>query len=140
MTKTYMPKLVLNHDELLAVALYVMTSQAGIQYERLSGGQLRITIDQNGVTLLKEKSTPSYVYVQEGGSASELYLHEYETKVDAMAGRVKCASAGAYKTGGIVEIPPCLRLLGDVFFATAEALVGTVPGLALYRDGEVGGI
>ena len=140
MTKTYMPKSFSNHDELLAIALYVMTSQAAIQYERLPGGQLRITIDQNRVTFLKEKSTPSYVYVQEGGSASELYLHEYETKVDAMAGRIKCASAGAYKTGGIVEIPPCLRLFGDVFFATAEALVGTVPGLALYGDGEVGGI
>lgn len=140
MTKTYMPKLFLNHDELLAVALHVMTSQAEIPYERLSGGQLRIIIDPNGVTLLKEKSTPSYVYVQEGGSLSELYLHEYETKVAAMAGRVKCASAGAYKTGEIVEISPCLRLLGDVFFATAEALVGTVPGLALYRDGEGGGI
>ncbi|USX14225.1 hypothetical protein NHH88_00050 [Oxalobacteraceae bacterium OTU3CAMAD1] len=140
MTKTYMPKLVLNHDELLAVALYVMTSQAAIQCERLSGGQLRITIDQNDVTLLKERTTPSYVYVQEGGSASELYLHEYETKADAMAGRVECASAGAYKTGGIVEISPCLRLLGNVFFATAEALVGTVPGLALYVDEEVGGI
>lgn len=140
MTRTYKSKLFLNHDELLAVALYVMTSQAAIQYERLSGGQLRITIDQSGVTLLKEKSMPSYAYVQEGGSASELYLHEYETKVDAMAGRAKCASAGAYKTGEIVEISPCLRLFGDVFFATAEALVGTVPGLALYADGEVDGI
>ena len=124
----------------MAVALYVMTSKAAIQYERLPGGQLRITIDGNGAALLKEKSTPSYVYVQQGGSMSELYLHEYETKMDALAGRVNCASDGAYKTGEIVEISPCLRPLGNVFFATAEALVGTVPGMSLYGDGEVGGI
>ena len=124
----------------MAVALYLMTSKAAIQYECLPGGQLRITIDRNGAALLKKKSTPSYAYVQEGGSMSELYLHEYETKMDALAGRVNCASAGAYKTGGIVEISPCLRSLGSVFFSTAEALVGTVPGLALYGDEEGGGI
>ena len=119
----------------MAVALYVMTSKAAIQYEELPGGQLRITIDQNGAAWWKEKSTPSYVYVQEGGSMSELYLHEYETRMDALAGRVNCASAGAYKTGAIVEVSPCLRSLGNVFYATAEALVGTVPGLALHGEG-----
>jgi hypothetical protein len=138
MTKTYMPRLVLNHEDAMSVALYVMTSKAEIQYERLPGGQLRITIDQNGAAWLKEKSTPSYVYVQEGGSMSELYLHEHGTQMDALVGRVNCASAGAYKTGAIVEIAPCLRSLGNVFYATAEALVGTVPGLVLY--GEGGGI
>jgi len=140
MTKTYKPNLCLNHDDAMAIALFVMTSKAAIQYERLPGGQLRITIDRNGAALLEEKSMPSYVYVQEGGSMSELYLHEYETKMDALAGRVNCASVGAYKTGGIVEISPCLRSLGNVFFSTAEALVGTVPSLALYRGGEGGGI
>ena len=138
MTKTYIPKLFLNHEDAMAVALYVTTSKAAIQYERLPGGQLRITIDQNGAALLKEKSAPSYAYVQEGGSMSELYLHEHETKMDALAGRVNCASAGAYKTGAVVEISPCLRSLGNVFYATAEALVGTVPGLALYGEGSGG--
>ena len=138
MTKTYTPKLFLNHEGAVAVALYVMTSKAAIEYDRLPGGQLRITIDQHGAALLKEKSKPSYVYVQEGGSTSELYLHEHETMVGALAGRLNCASAGAYKTGAVVEISPYLRLLGDVFYATAEALVGTVPRLALYREG--GGI
>lgn len=139
MTKNYMAKLFLNHEDAIAVALYVMTSKAAIQYERLSGGQLRITIDRQGAALLKEKSKPSYVYVQEGGSMSELYLHEHETKMGALAGRINCTSAGAYKTGAIVEISPCLRSLGDVFYATAEALVGTVPGLTLYEE-EGGGI
>ena len=138
MTKTYKPNLCLNHDDAMAIALFVMTSKAAIQYERLPDGQLRITIDRNGATLLKEKSTPSYVYVQEGGSMSELYLHEYETKMDALAGRVNCASDGAYKTGAIVEVSPCLRSLGNVFYATAEALVGTVPGLVLYGEGGGG--
>lgn len=139
MTQTYIPKLFLNQEDAMAVALYVMTSRTAIQYEPLPDGQLRITIDQNGAALLKEKSKPSYVYVQEGGSISELYLHEHETKMGALAGRINCASAGAYKTGAIVEISPCLRSLGDVFYATAEALVGTVPGLTLYEE-EGGGL
>jgi hypothetical protein len=134
-----MSKLFLDHGDAMAVALYMMRSEAAIQYEHLPGGQMRIIIDQNGTALLKEKSTPSYVYVQEGGSMAELYLHEYETRMGALAGRVNCALAGAYKTGAIVEVSPCLRSLGNVFYATAEALVGTVPRLALYdeRGGDV---
>ena len=139
MTKTYVPKLFLNHEDAVAIALYVMTSKVAIQYEHLRDGQLRITIDQHGAALLKEKSKPSYVYVQEGGSMSELYLHEHDTKMGALAGRINCTSAGAYKTGAIVEISPCLRSLGDVFYATAEALVGTVPGITLYKE-EGGGL
>ena len=134
MTKTYVPKLFLNHEDAVAIALYVMTSKAAIQYEHLPDGQLRITVDQHGAALLKEKSKPSYVYVQEGGSVSELYLHEHDTKMGALAGRINCTSAGAYKTGAIVEISPFLRSLGDVFYATAEALVGTVPGITLYEE------
>lgn len=138
MTKTFTPKLFLNHEDAVAVAPYVMASKAAIQYEHLPGGQLRITIDQHGAALPKGKLKPSYVYVQEGGSMSELYLHEHETMIGALAGRINCASAGAYRTGAIVEISPCLRLLGDVFYATAEALVGTVPGLTLYEEGGGG--
>ena len=135
MTKTHTAQLFLSHEDAIAVALYVMTSKSAIQYEHLPGWQLRITIDLHCAALLKEKSKPSYVYIQEGGSMSELYLHEYETKMDALAGRIRCASAGAYKTGAIVEISPCLRSLGDGFYTTAEALVGTVPGLTLYEEG-----
>jgi hypothetical protein len=138
MTKTYVSKLFLSQEDAIAVALYAMTSKAAIHYECLPGGQARITIDQDGAALLKEKPTPSYVYVQEGGSMSELYLHEHETKMGALAGRVNCASAGAYKTGAVVEISPSLRSLGKVFYATAEALVGTVPGLVLYAEGGDG--
>ncbi|WP_332855489.1 hypothetical protein [Duganella sp. S19_KUP01_CR8] len=134
MTKTPVSKIFLNQDDAIAVALYVMTSKRAIQYECLPGGEVRITVDQECAALLKEKSTPSYVYVQEGGSMSELYLHEHQTKMEAFAGRVDCASAGAYKTGAVVEISPCLRALGKVFYATAEALVGTVPSLALYAE------
>jgi hypothetical protein len=132
MTKTPASKIFLNQDDAIAVALYAMTLKRTFQFECLSGGEVRITIDQECAALLKEEPTPSYVYVQEGGSPAELYLHEHETKIGALAGRIDCASAGAYKTGAIVEIAPCLRAMGKVFYATAEALVGTVPGLALY--------
>jgi hypothetical protein len=134
MTKTSLSKIFLNQEDAIAAALYVMASKGAIQYECLPEGQVRITIDQDDAALLKEKLTPSYVYVQEGGSMSELYLHEHETKIGALAGRLDCASAGAYKTGTVVEISPCLRALGKVFYATAEALVGTVPGLAFYTE------
>jgi hypothetical protein len=136
MTKNYMSNLFLSHEDAIAIALYIMTSKAAVQYERLLDGQLRITINQHDAALLKEKSRPSYVYVQEGGSMSELYLHEHETKMGALAGRINCASVGAYKTGAIVEIAPSLRSLGEVFYATAEALVGTVPGLTFYEEGD----
>ncbi|MCU6502076.1 hypothetical protein LPN04_30210 [Rugamonas sp. A1-17] len=132
MTKTSVSKIFLNQDDAIAVALYVMTSKGSIQYECLPGGQARITVDREGAALLKENFAPTYCYMQEGGSTSELYLHEYDTKLEAIAGRVDCASAGAYRTGAIVEIAPCFRALGKVFYATAEALVGTVPGLVLY--------
>ena len=114
----------------MSVALYLMTSKVAIPYECLPG-QLRVTIDQND-GVLNGKLTPSSVYVQQGGSMSELYLHEYETELGALAGRVNCAADGAYKTGAIVEISPYLRSLGSIFYSTAEALVGTVPGLVLY--------
>lgn len=120
----------------MSVALYLMTSKVAIQYERLPG-QLRLTIDQNGGAL-NGKLTPSYVYVQQGGSMSELYLHEHETELGALAGRVNCAADGAYKTGAIVEISPYLRSLGSIFYSTAEALVGTVPGLVLYGECDCG--
>jgi hypothetical protein len=134
MTKTSLSKIFLDQEDAIAAALRVMSSKGTFQYESLPEGKVRITIDQDDATLLKEKSTPSYVYVQEGGSMSELYLHEHETKIGAFVGRIDCASAGAYKTGAVVEIPPCLRALGKVFYATAEALVGTVPGLELYAE------
>lgn len=135
MSTSHMSKLLLKHEEAIAVALYLMTSKAAIEYERLPSGQLCITIDREGAALLKEELKPSYVFVQEGGSSSELYLHEYETKTGALAARINCASAGAYKTSAIVEISPFLRSLGGVFYTTAEALVATVPGLTLYGEG-----
>jgi hypothetical protein len=132
MTKPNMPRLFLSKEDAMSVALYLMTSKVAIQYERLPG-QFRLTIDQN-CGALNGKLTPSYVYVQQGGSMSELYLHEYETELGALAGRVNCAVNGAYKTGAIVEISPYLRSLGSIFYSTAEALVGTVPGLVLYEE------
>lgn len=138
MSTRHTSKLFLEHEEAIAVALYLMRSKAVIEYERLPSGQLRITIDQHGAALLKEKLKPSYAYVQEGGSTTELYLHEHATKMSALAGRVSCASVGAYRTGAIVEIPPCLRSLGNVFYATAEAIVRTVPALTFYGEGGGG--
>ena len=134
MSHTAASKIFESEREAIAIALYVMTSKGAIHYEALPHGRVRLTVDQANVAWLNEKPAPSYVYIQEGGSMSELYLHGHETEASAVAGRVDCASAGSYKTGAIVEIPPCLRALGAVFYETAEAIVGTVSDLALYVE------
>jgi hypothetical protein len=131
MSHTAVSKIFQSERDAIAVALYVMSSKGTIRYEALPHGRVRLTVDQGDVAWLNEKPASSYVYVQEGGSMSELYLHGHETEASAVAGRVDCASAGSYKTGAVVEVPPCLRALGEVFYETAQALVETVPGLTL---------
>ena len=132
MSDTAVSKIFESEQDAIAVALYVMTLKGAIHYEALPHGQVRLTVDQDDAVWLNEKPTPSYVYIQEGGSTSELYLHGHETEASAVAGRVDCALDGSYKTGAVVEVPPCLRALGEVFYETAEALVGTVSDLTLF--------
>jgi len=134
MCHTAVSKIFESERDAIAVALSVMVSKGAIHYEALPHGRVRLTVNQGDVTWLNEKPAPSYVYVQEGGSMSELYLHEYETEASAAASRVDCASAGSYKTGAVVEISPCLRALGDVFYETAQALVETVSDLTFYVE------
>ena len=123
----------------IAVALNIMTSKGDVHYQALPLGQACLTVDQRDAAWLNEKPASSYLYVQEGGSMSELYLHGYHTEASAIAGRVDCALAGSYKTGEVVEIPSCMRALGDVFYETAQVIVETVPGLTLYlqRDANM---
>lgn len=48
-----------------------------------------------------------FLYVQEGGSSTELYLHAFDTKAQAIAGRESCAEA-AYRTSEIIKAPASL--------------------------------
>jgi hypothetical protein len=134
MSNTAVSRIFESEGDAIAVALYIMKSKGTIHFEALPHGLVRLTIDQAHAAWLYEKPAASYVYVQEGGSTSELYLHEHETEASAVAGRVDCASTGAYRTGAVVEIAPCLRALEAVFYETAQALVETVPALTFCRE------
>lgn len=134
MSNTSVSKIFESERDAIAVAIHIMRSKESIHYEPLSHGQVRLTVDQANVEWLNEKPAPSYAYIQEGGSMLELYLHGHETEGNAVAGRVDCALAGAYKTGAVVEIPSCLRAMGEVFYETAQALVESVPDLTLYVE------
>jgi hypothetical protein len=132
MANAAVSKIFESEQDAIAVALFIMTSKGAVQYEALSSGQVRLTVDQADAIWFKEIPAPSYVYVQEGGAAGELYLHAHATEASAVAGRVDCVLAGAYKTGEVIQVPPCLRALGYVFYEAAQALVETVPDLKFY--------
>ncbi len=55
---------------------------------------------------------PTWGYIQEGGSSSEMYMHWFDTPEMAKAGRVECAKA-AYRTSEIFEISASMTALGD---------------------------
>lgn len=48
-----------------------------------------------------------FLYVQEGGSSTEIYLHSFDTEEQAIAGRKSCAEA-AYRTSEIIKAPASL--------------------------------
>lgn len=81
----------------------------------------------------KTKAESAFVYVQEGGSSSELYLHSHETAKAAHAGRISCSEA-AYRTGPVIEVPPELAALGEVFYGTVEDILGSLDDLNCVED------
>lgn len=86
---------------------------------------LRILLDEvvqrfhGGVT---QKEDSVYVLVQEGGSSTEMYLHNHDTAAEADADRQQCWDDGAYRTSAVVEVP---RSLADhpLFFDVVEKLL-----------------
>lgn len=48
-----------------------------------------------------------FVYVQEGGSSTELYLHAFDTRIQAEEGAKSCADS-SYRTSPIIEVPIAL--------------------------------
>jgi hypothetical protein len=69
------------------------------------------------------EAEPRYTLIQQGGSSCELYIHSHETEEEAEQDRIDCARDGAYETSDIVEIPPELAALGEIFYEAAEALL-----------------
>lgn len=68
-----------------------------------------------------------YVYIQEGGTSTELYLHVHDTMQEAENGRASCAKA-AYRTTAIVTMPD------DTDWGAVEGLVQTLHTLDYHGD------
>jgi len=67
------------------------------------------------------KPETEYVYVQEGGSSDELYVHSRATMVEAVNARKDCAKH-TWRTSSIVEVPVSLASHPE-FFEVVEALI-----------------
>lgn len=48
-----------------------------------------------------------FLYVQEGGSSTEIYVHAFDSEEQAITGRKSCAEA-AYRTSEIIKAPASL--------------------------------
>lgn len=78
---------------------------------------------------------PSWGYIQEGGSSTEMYMHWFDTPEKANAGRIECAKA-AYRTSEIFEISASMTALGDQAAELCRvAAMGAIS--ADYPDDEV---
>lgn len=54
-----------------------------------------------------DQTTDVFLYVQEGGSSTEIYVHAFDSEEQAIAGRKSCAEA-AYRTSEIIKAPASL--------------------------------
>ena len=133
MSNSFVSKVFQSPQDAMAVVITLMANKAWVTYEPLADGQVQLTVKRADAAQLNVKPAPAFIYTQEGGSSSELYLHGHETETEAVAGRINCAAEGSYRTGEIVELPPCLRALSGEFYDVAETLLQTVLSLKLYK-------
>lgn len=76
-----------------------------------------------------------FVFVQEGGSTGEAFVHVYNTHEDAVAGRKDCATDGSYRTSDIFEAASNLVDYPG-FHEIAEALAGAFASFDYLDDEE----
>lgn len=82
--------------------------------------ELRVAVAAETSALKKGRKTV-HLYVQEGGSSTEIYLHAFNTAKQAAAGRRSCAAA-SYGTSQVVSAPASL-VDHPEFFNVVEALL-----------------
>lgn len=58
----------------------------------------------------------AFILLQEGGSSDSIYVHAHETEEEAEADRYSCRDDGSYRTTPVIEAPPLLTALGEVFY------------------------
>jgi len=86
----------------------------------------------DGKVLTPNSDDKVYLFVQEGGSSSELYVHGHSTRAQAEKHRKSCKAA--YRTSGIIEAPEGLER-HPAFYDTVQALLSASASLA-YPEGK----
>lgn len=111
-------------DKALGLATAIQLASAGKDFSfKVDGEGVVLSVAAVDAAALAEPAAPAFALVQEGGSSDELYLHSHPNEDDAVEDRYSCAEDGSYRTSQVVEIPPALAALGEVFYETAESLL-----------------
>jgi len=111
-------------DKAVGLATAIQLASAGKDFSfKFDGDGVVISVAVADASALEEPAAPAFAVIQEGGSSDELYLHSLPNEDDAEEDRYSCAEAGSYRTSPVVEVPPVLAALGEVFYETAESLL-----------------
>lgn len=94
-------------EEGLAAATFDKATQS-YQVEDHEGEMVALKMVSKGMPLTPDSDANVFVIVQEGGSSTELYIHEFEQREGAVNSRVHCAENGSYRTSEIIEVPASL--------------------------------
>lgn len=111
-------------DKDIGLATAIQLASAGKDFTfKFDADGVVLSVAAADATALETPATPAFAVIQEGGSSDELYVHSHSTEDDAEEDRYSCAEDGSYRTSQVVQIPPALAALGEVFYETAESML-----------------
>ena len=119
------------------LALVTFDAKTGMfQLDDYEGDPVALTLESGVEVLTPDSEDVVYLVIQEGGSSSELYIHTYDARKDAEAGRSSCEEGGAYRTSkDIIEVPASLAK-HPMFYEVAEMLLGATTTLGFPSEAE----
>ena len=85
------------------------------------GDKISFKLLADGKVLTPTSDDKVYLFVQEGGSSSELYVHGHTTREEAENHRNSCGDS-AYRTSEILEVPESLER-HPAFYDIVQALL-----------------
>jgi len=111
-------------DKQMAAAVVLRLALEGRPFEfKPAVDAVEVEYSAADAVLVDEASSPAFMLIQEGGSSSELYVHAHSSEEDAIEDRYSCTEDGSYRTSPVVEVPPVVAALGEMFYETVEALL-----------------
>jgi hypothetical protein len=111
-------------DKQIAAAVVLRLALEGRAFEyKPAGDGVSIEFSAADASLVAEAGAPVFALIQEGGSSSELYLHAHSSEEEALEDRYSCTEEGSYRTSTVVELPPAVAALGEMFYEAAEVLL-----------------